>query len=486
MKEAQSADMRRSITMKESITPTTNHFSPAASLAAIGVQLKQLDLFGPIKRLVQIKQKTVKHSPMDKLTDAFISLLAGAQGLVEINTRLRSDIALQRAFGRTGCAEQSVVQETLDACTAENVVQLRQALDEIYQAHSQGFRHNYQAGYQLLDVDMSGLPCGPKAAFATRGYFAGLYHRRGRQVGRVLATHYQEVVVDQLFAGNVQLIKALQPLLEAAEATLQLDEAKRIRTIIRVDAGAGTVDDLNWLLARGYEVVAKEYSGQRIRRLAGIVREWVQDPNWPERSFGWVSEPEASYVRPVRRIAVRCRSIDGTFAYGILICSLEIQHMLTLLGWQAAQAADPIAVLLAYVTFYDQRGGGIETSFKGDKQGLGLTKRNQKRFDAQHMLVLLGSLAHNVVVWARHWLAIAEGAHCGVLRMVGDVFHISGFLCFDSFDQVVNIVLNQHSHRAHRLVRPLRELLTPFHIVVSLGESVMSRCDVNAHENGLY
>jgi hypothetical protein len=56
---------------------------------------------------------------------------------------------------------------------------------------------------------------------------------------------------------------------------------------------------------------------------------------------------------------------------------------------------------LAYVTCYDQRGGGIETAFKGDKQGLGLTKRNKKRFEAQHMLVLLGSLAHHAVIWAR-------------------------------------------------------------------------------------
>jgi hypothetical protein len=98
--------------MNESITPTTNHFSPAASLAALGVKLSQLDLFGPIRTEVQIGQKTVKHTPVDKLYDAFISLLAGAHGLVEMNTRLRTDPALQHAFGRQACAEQSVVQET--------------------------------------------------------------------------------------------------------------------------------------------------------------------------------------------------------------------------------------------------------------------------------------------------------------------------------------------------------------------------------------
>ena len=195
--------------MNESITRTTKHFSPAASLAAIGVKLSQLDLFGPIRTQVQIRQKTVKHTPTDKLYDAFISLLAGAHGLVEINTRLRTDPGLQRAFGRSACAEQSVVQETLDACTAENVTQLQHAMDVIYQQHSQGFQHNYEAGFHLLDVDMSGMPCGPKAAFATKGYFAGQYHRRGRQLGRVLATQYEEVVVDRLFAGNVLLRKRL-------------------------------------------------------------------------------------------------------------------------------------------------------------------------------------------------------------------------------------------------------------------------------------
>jgi hypothetical protein len=420
---------------------------------------------------VQIRQKTIKHTPADKLYDAFISLLAGAHGLVEINTRLRTDPALQQAFGRRACAEQSVVQETLDACTPDNVTQLQHALDEIYRQHSQSVQHDYQANFHLLDVDMSGLPCGPKAAFATKGYFAGQYHRRGRQVGRVLATQYEEVVVDRLFAGNVQLVKALQSLVEAAEITLQLDEAQRARTIIRVDAGSGTLDDLNWLLARGYLVMAKEYSGQRVLRLVKTVTEWVQDPDWSERSFGWVSEAPTGYVRPVRRIAVRCRRQDGTFAYGVLICSLSAQQVLAVLGHPSSQAADPVAVLQAYVTFYDQRGGGIETSFKGDKQGLGLTKRNKKRFEAQHMLVLLGSLAHNVVVWARRWLSSHKIQHYGILRMVRDVFHVSGLLRFDASGSVVEIVLNQEACLARSFIRPLQALLAPLRVVVNLGET---------------
>ncbi len=86
--------------MNESTTKTTRHFSPCASLAGIGVALRQRDLFGPIRKPVRIGQKTVKHTPLDKLYDAFIAMLAGAHGLVEINSRLRADPALQEAFGR--------------------------------------------------------------------------------------------------------------------------------------------------------------------------------------------------------------------------------------------------------------------------------------------------------------------------------------------------------------------------------------------------
>src|SRR5436309_14487459 len=163
--------------MNEStITNEARHFSPCASLAAIGSKLQELDVFEPIRATVRIAQKTVKHSPLDKVYDGFITLLAGAHGLVEINTRLRSDPVLQAAFGRATCAEQSVVQETLDACTAENVRQMEQALQSIYHQHRQGYQHNYRKDWQVLDVDRSGMPCSQQAALASKGDFAKQRH----------------------------------------------------------------------------------------------------------------------------------------------------------------------------------------------------------------------------------------------------------------------------------------------------------------------
>jgi len=461
--------------MNEYSTKATKHFTGCASLAALGVKLRQLDVFGPIRKTVQIAQKVVKHTPIDKLYDAFISLLAGAHGLVEINTRLRADPALQAAFGRRSCAEQSVVQQTLDSCTAENVRQMEQALEAIYRQHSQGYRHDYARHYQILDVDMSGMPCGKKAAFASKGYFAKHRNRRGRQLGRVLASRYEEVVIDRLFDGTTQLSKALQPLMEAAERTLELDERQRGRTLVRVDAGGGSVDDVNWMLTRGYQVHGKDYSSSRAHRLAASVQYWVDDPYVQGRQVGWVYLPASAYVRPVQRIAVRCRKANGQWGIGVLISTLSPVEVLTLTQMTPGPDADPATVLLAYVYFYDQRGGGVETSFKGDNQGLGSTKRSKKRFEAQQMVMLLGTLAHNVVTWARQWLTEAAAPsklrHYGILRMVRDVFHVSGFLVLDAPCHIVQIVLNQAAPLTPILVDSLRVLLAPAHIAVNSGET---------------
>lgn len=74
-------------------------FSPRATLIAVGELLRTRQFFDPIHQHVVIGQKEVRHGPTDKLLDVFITILAGAHGIVEANTRLRSDELLQRAFG---------------------------------------------------------------------------------------------------------------------------------------------------------------------------------------------------------------------------------------------------------------------------------------------------------------------------------------------------------------------------------------------------
>ncbi len=167
------------------------------------------------------------------------------------------------------------------------------------------------------------------------GYFAKQRNRRGRQLGRVLASRYDEVVVDRLFPETTQLTAALQPLIEAAEETLHLDQTKRQRTIVRIDSGGGSLEDVNWLLLRGYQVHGKDYSGRHARSLAQSVAEWFDDPHVAERQVGWVTEAPSAYVRPVQRVAVRCRKQNGQWAVGVLISTLSARDVLRSAGSQA-------------------------------------------------------------------------------------------------------------------------------------------------------
>ena len=458
--------------MKQSTRPPgLRFFSARAPLVALGLWLQHKRLLAPLKEQVRIPQKTVRYTPVQKLADAFVAILAGARGLVEVNKRVRADRALQIAFGRTGCAEQSVIQQTLDACTQENLTQMQQAMDQIYQQHSRACGHPYATHWQVLDVDMSGAPCGKKCEFATKGYFAHQPNRRGRQLGRVLATGYQEIVVDQLFDGKTQLARAFVPLMQASERRLGLSAAQRERVIVRMDAGGGSLEDINWALSRGYQYHGKDYSPQRAQALAASVTHWIDDPKVAGRQVGWVECPTHPYVRPVRRIAVRCPKPKGGFGVGVIVSTLDPKDVILLSGQPIDRVNDPNAVLLAYVYFYDQRGGGIETSFKQDKQGLGLTKRNKKRFLAQQMLVQLAALAHNVIVWAREWLAppCPRIARWGVGRLVRDLFHTNGTVLLNSDGNIIAITLNPDDPVACQIRKPLKTLLKPLRVSVILG-----------------
>ncbi len=462
--------MNESIIVSESVKA---YFSAHTSLAALGTQMRKLKVFEPIMQEVKIVQKIVKYRPSEKLLDAFIAMLAGAQGIVEVNKCVRADLGLQRAFGRTGCAEQSVVQDTLDACTAENVSQMHQAMQTIFQRYSQTYRHDYQLDWQILDVDMTGRPCGKKAKFASKGYFAKQRNRRGRQAGYVIGSWYEEIVVERLFEGKTQLNSALQPLLEAAEQVLELDEGKRQRTIVRIDSGGGSVGEINWLLGRGYQVHGKDYSGVRAKTLAESVWQWINDPADSSRQMGWVTIPAELYCRPVQRIAVRCRKKNGQWGYGVILSTLSPKEVLLLTGGYEQEVDDPEAVLLAYVHFYDQRGGSVEIEIKEDKQGLATSKRNKKRFAAQQVLIQLEALAHNLLIWARHWLMpnCPKLAHLGIKRLVRDVFQMDGFLIFDQALHLLQIHLNRADPLAKELASGLASLFALEQIALSLGET---------------
>ena len=199
-----------------------------------------------------------------------------------------------------------------------------------------------------------------------------------------------------------------------------------------------------------------------------MVVDWIDDPRVPGRQIGWIAGAAPEYVRPVLRIAVRCPKKNGQWGIGVLVAALEPADAAPPPG-----AAPSIAQLLTTVYRYDARGGGVETANKEDKQGLGIGKRNKKRFAAQQVVGQLGRLAHNLVVWARRWLAAEAPTirQLGVKRLVRDVFHVNGLVERDVTGHIRQIVLNQAHCYARRLCAALQALVGVEHVAVSLGET---------------
>jgi hypothetical protein len=139
---------------------------------------------------------------------------------------------------------------------------------------------------------------------------------------------------------------------------------------------------------------------------------------------------------------------------------------------------DPSAVLLADVDVDEQRGGGGETALKGAKHGLGVTKRQKKRCEAQQSVTQLNALAHHTIGWARQWLtpSVPSVRSGGIMRMVREVLHVSGQSVFDHRQSSSQIRLNPADPLARGLAPGLFALLGSEHIAVHLGQT---KCSVS-------
>lgn len=413
----------------EQAQASEGEYSRQASLALVGQRFRELGVWEVVSEHVQIRQKVFRHTPADKLLDHFVNMLAGGVGVAEVNLRVRPDGVVQRAFGRARCADQATVSATLSACTAADVEALRLAGEEVLRRHGRCTRHDFATGLLLLDMDMMGQPTAMDGEGVTKGYFSGGRNQRGRQLGRVLAEAYDEVVADRLYEGRRQLERGVPELLTLAERALPAlgrDEKARQNTAIRLDAGGGTDANFDLLLGRRYHVLGKVHNWQRAIKLALSVTGWQADPKVPGREVGWVTQPHP-YARPTHQLAVRVPGARGRWHYAVVVSSLAPQQ-----ARDAFRLREPLEAPWLLLHAYDLRGGGLETANRCDKQGLGLSRRGKHAFAAQEMLILLTQLAHNFVTQMRNELAGAD-AHFrgyGPRRMVRDVFQIDGHVRF--------------------------------------------------------
>ncbi len=143
-----------------------------APLGVLGYCLTRSKFLAAVWAEVELPIKTVDHAPEAKLQDVLVSILTGCRSVSQVNMRLRPDLALACAWGRTQFAEQSVLARTLDVFTDKQVAALRKGFDLLLRREGRIFRHAFAEDWLYLDIDLTPLPISKHAEGSTKGKFA--------------------------------------------------------------------------------------------------------------------------------------------------------------------------------------------------------------------------------------------------------------------------------------------------------------------------
>jgi Transposase DDE domain group 1 len=260
--------------------------------------------------------------------------------------------------------------------------------------------------------------------------------KTGRKTLRITASAYREILHETLLRGKASAVPALKTALGELEARLGWTRERRQRIVLRLDGGFGTTEVLNWLLSRGYQVVAKISHSGRVRKLRQALGSW-QPTSSPGREIAAVLHPHR-FCRTTQQWVIRTPKDKGGYQYAVLVTTLT--------------ALEPAVLADAY----DGR-ATIEASFCQDKQALGLVTRRQRRWEAQQMVLLLARLAHHLLLWGKQWLSRVPATRrrlrgYGLVRLLRDVWAVPGVIRWRR-----GWMVSVRFSPLHPLATPLRE-----------------------------
>lgn len=138
-------------------------------LAVLGYCLTRTNFLDPVFSELKLPIKTVDHAPSEKLLDLLVSILASCRSVAQVNTRIRPDRVLARAWNRTRFAEQSSLMRTLDAFDSATLGQLRRGSETLFRHESQSLQHPFDRDWLWLDIDLTPLPISKHAEGSTKG-----------------------------------------------------------------------------------------------------------------------------------------------------------------------------------------------------------------------------------------------------------------------------------------------------------------------------
>jgi len=315
-------------------------------------------------------------------------------------------------WGGFGGTPNQVRHSSLTLIDKSNVAQLGRVSWYYLKRYGQTPHHRFAERLLWVDVDVTPLPIGAKAEGSERTWMGRNRSKTGRKVLRWTASEYREILHETLLRGKASAVPALKTALGELETRLGWTRERRQRIVLRLDGGFGTTAVLNWLLSRGYQVVAKISHSGRVRTLCKALGPW-QPTSSPGREIAAVLHPHR-FCRATRQWVIRTPKEKGGSQYAVLVTTLSDCEPVTL-----ADAYDGRAI--------------IEATFCQDKQALGLVTRRQRRWEAQQMVLLLARLAHHLLLWGKQWLSRVPTTRWrlrgyGLVRLLRDVWAVPGVI----------------------------------------------------------
>ena len=240
-------------------------------------------------RTVPVHQKTITHTPQDKLLELLLGLLSGMEYLTDLSTGpapLVNDHAVAKAWHLEDLAHASTVSRTLKACDAETVAALRVALDEIGQPFLDQAIGEVRMHHQrfVLDADLTGRPVSstsrtyPGAAF---GYMDGEL-RLGYQLAEICVQtpwYGRQWLSARHHPGSTVSAPCLLELIQDAERRLHCHPRRRTELVEeRLAHGALGLAEQERLVDQHVHHI--EQQEHRVERLEAQIKDAQRQLQW--------------------------------------------------------------------------------------------------------------------------------------------------------------------------------------------------------------
>ncbi|MBT9162361.1 MAG: hypothetical protein DDT27_00919 [Dehalococcoidia bacterium] len=173
-------------------------FSITGFLVPTGHYAQDIGLIDLFKERLKIDMKTVHHTPVEKVIELFVSMIAGCPDVKTVNNRLVPDRLAAAAWCQKQFADQSQVSEVVHRITPENLLQLEEISHTLFSQRSLARRHPVNE-WLIVDVDMTGLPVSPTSRTYEGAAFGFMQKDKGK--GYKLTCAYTGGELGEVFGG---------------------------------------------------------------------------------------------------------------------------------------------------------------------------------------------------------------------------------------------------------------------------------------------